>query len=155
MQFIALIVILICLIAIAYRDLKTALISLAAILVAAMLFYFLSPDENPGNRTKRILGDIELSQAQISRGYADGFVLDVRIHNNNRELTLQNFTIRSKLSDCNSDRSQCLIIGDEKNVIKLRVPPGQARDAQINLRIKQLNPVQGTPIWKHEVIGVK
>lgn len=155
MQFIALIVIIICLIAIAYRDLKTGLISLAGIMIAVILFYYFSPAETAGNKSKRLLSEVELIQTSISLGYADGFVLDLRVRNNNHELTLQNFTVQSSLSDCNADQSKCLVIGEEKNVVKLRVPPSQARDAQINLRTKQLNPVQGIAIWKHDIIGVK
>jgi len=155
MQFIALFVIIICLIAIAYRDLRMALISLVAIIFAAMVFYFLSPSENASQRDDEIRGNIELTQAQIKRGYAGGFVLDLRVHNHNRDLTLNHFTIQSSLADCETDMSDCLVIGEEKNVLKLRLPPGQARDAQINLRIKQINPVQGVAVWKHEVSGVK
>ncbi len=155
MQFIALIVIIICLIAIAYRDLKTGMISLAGVLLAATLFYYLSPAETARGKSGHLLVNVELSQTRISRGYADGFVLELRIHNNNPEQVLQNFTILSSLSDCNADQSQCLVIGEETNVAKLRIPPGQARDTQINLRTKQLNPIQGLTIWKHEVTGVK
>lgn len=155
MQFIALIVIVICLIAIAYRDLKTGLISLAGILLAASLFYYFSPDDSPRGKTLSLLGEVEISQTSISRGYADGFVLELRILNNNRERVLQHFTVQSTLSDCNADQSQCLIIGEEKNVVKLRIPPGQARDTVINLRTRQLNPIQGFAVWKHEIIGVK
>lgn len=155
MQFVALIVIIICLIAIAYRDLKTGLISLAGILLAVSLFYYFSPTETAGGKNKSLLGDVELSQASISPGYADGFVLEVRIHNNNHERVLQNFTIQSSLSDCNADQSQCLIIGEETNVAKLRIPPGQARDTRINLRTKKLNPIRGAATWKHEITGVR
>ena len=82
-------------------------------------------------------------------------MLDARIHNKDQALTLQNFTVQSSLSDCNADRTQCLVIGEEKNVVKLRIPPGQARDAQINLRTKQLNPLQGEAVWKHVIVDVK
>jgi hypothetical protein len=155
MQFVALIVIIICLIAIAYRDLKTGMISLAGIFLAVGLFYYFSPAETSGGKSERLLGNVELSQTSISRGYADGFVLELRINNNSPDQLLQNFTILSSLSDCNTDQSQCLVIGEETNVAKLRIPPGQARDTQINLRTKQLNPILGKPIWKHEVIGVR
>lgn len=154
MQFIALIVIVISLIAIAYRDLKTGLFSLAGIMIAAVLFYYFSPADAPGNKSKQLLNEVELIQTSISRGYADGFVLELRVRNNNREVTLRNFTVQSSLSDCNADQTRCLIIGEEKNVVKLRVPPGQARDALVNLRTRQLNPVQGNTIWKHDIVGV-
>lgn len=155
MQFIALIVIVVCLIAIAYRDLRLALISLVAILFSATVFYFLSPDENIVAKRDDIRSDIELSQAEIRRGYANGFVLDMRVLNHNRDHTLNNITVQSSLSDCQPDMSHCLVIGEEKNVLKLRLPPGQARDAQINLRIRQISPLQGVAVWKHEVIGVR
>jgi hypothetical protein len=155
MQIVALFIIVICLVAIAYRDLKTGLISLLAIGAAVAVFYVFSPSEEPGRKAAQQLNDIELSHTQISRGYADGFVLDLRIHNNSRDKILQNFTISSRLSDCNSDQSDCLIIGEEKNVVKLRIPAGQARDTKINLRTQLLNPVRGTATWNHEVVGVK
>ena len=155
MQFIALFVIIVCLIAIAYRDLRLGLLSLAAILLAAMAFYFLSPDENLTARKGDILSEIELSRTEVRPGYARGFVLDLRVNNHNRERTLNHITVRSRLSDCTPDQSQCLVIGEESNVLKLRLPPGQARDAQINLRIKQINPLQGIAVWNHEVIGVR
>jgi hypothetical protein len=155
MQFVALIVIIICLVAIAYRNLKTGMISLAGILLAIALFYYFSPAETTGGKSVRLLGNVELSQTSISRGYADGFVLELRINNNSPDQVLRNFTILSSLSDCNADQSQCLVVGEETNVAKLRVPPGQARDTQINLRTKQLNPIQGEAIWKHEITGVR
>jgi len=155
MHYIALIVIIICLIAIAYRDLKSGLISLAGILLAASLFYFFSPNDSPRGKTQRLLDDVDISQTSISLGYADGFVLELRIHNNNHEQVLQNFTVQSSLSDCNADQSQCLVIGEEKNVVKLRIPPRQARDTNINLRTKQLNPIQGIAVWKHQITNVK
>ena len=45
MHYIAIAVIIASLIAIAYRDLKLALVSLAIILLAALVFYFLSPEK--------------------------------------------------------------------------------------------------------------
>ena len=155
MQFIALAVIIISLIAIAYRDLKMALLSFAGILLAATLFYFLSVDDIglPGGDTLK--SSVGLHEPQISRGYADGFVLKVRVENNHNSQTLQNLVIRSTLSDCNTDGANCLVIGEENSVVKLRIPPGQARDAQINLRIKQLNPIRGEAVWQHSVEGVR
>lgn len=155
MQFIALAVIIISLIAIAYRDLRMALLSLAGIVLAAVVFYFLSADDLglPGDNA--LLISVSLQEPQISSGYADGFVLNVRIENNHGSQTLQNMVIRSRLSDCRADGSNCLVIGEENSVVKLRVPPGQARDAQINLRIKQLNPILGEAVWQHSVEGVR
>ena len=155
MQFIALFVIIVCLIAIAYRDIRLALLSLAIILLAALLFYFLSPNESSTRRTQALVDQIQLDRTAVKPGYAQGFVLDLRVKNNNRERTVNNLTIRSRLSDCTPDRSECLVIGEEKNVLKLRLPPGQARDAQINLRIRQVNPLQGVAVWDHAVTGVR
>ena len=155
MQFIALFIIIICLVAIAYRDLKLGLLSLAAILLAAVVFYIFSPDEEASSRRADILGEITLSRTEVKPGYARGFILDLRVNNGNREKTVNNITIQSRLSDCTPDRSQCLVIGEEKSVLKLRLPPGQARDAQINLRIRQINPIQGEAVWSHEVVGVR
>lgn len=155
MQFVALIVIIISLIAIAYRDLRMALISLAGIMLAGVAFYFLSTDELRVGGDGTLPGSVTLSETRITRGYADGFVLNARVENGHASQTLQNLVIRSSLSDCNADRSQCLTIGEEKSVVKLRIPPGQARDAQVNLRIKQLNPIRGEAVWEHQVVGTK
>ena len=156
MQFVALFVIIISLIAIAYRDLKAAMISLAAILLAALAFYYLSPNETAvSKKNAQFISAIELTSATISQGYADGFVLDLRIHNGNRDTTVQNLTVLSRLSDCGESQENCLVIGEDRSVIKLRVPPGQARDARVNLRIKKLNPIQGSPLWEHEIVGAR
>lgn len=155
MQFIALTVIIISLIAIAYRDLRMALISLAGILLAAIVFYFLSTDDLELAGGEALKASVSLHEPQISRGYADGFVLNVRVENNHHSQTLQNFVIRSTLSDCETGMTNCLVIGEESSVVKLRIPPGQARDAQINLRIKQLNPLRGEAVWQHQVEGVR
>ena len=155
MQFVALIVIIISLIAIAYRDLRMALLSLAGIALAAVVFYFLSADDLglPGGDAFK--ASVSLHEPQISLGYADGFVLNVRVENDHQSQTLQNLVIRSTLSDCNKDGANCLVIGEENSVVKLRIPPGQARDAQVNLRIKQLNPIRGEAVWQHNVEGVR
>lgn len=152
MHIIAILVILISLLAIAYRNLKLALISLALILIAALLFYFLSAENQSSNES---LSDIELSQSKITRGYADGYVLNTRIENLHTSRIVQTALIRSSLSDCNSDQTQCLTIGEEDHLVKTRIPPGQARDARINLRMKQLNPIRGEAVWVHKVIKVE
>lgn len=151
MQIIALIIIALCLIAIAYRDFKTALISLFAILAAAMLFYFFSPQENTDNA---LLKQVSLSQSTITIGYANGFVLNTRIHNADLHQTVQTILVRSSLKDCNADQSQCLTIGEQDNLIKTRIPPRQARDVRVNLNIKQLSPIEGASVWAHQAIGV-
>lgn len=155
MQFIALAVIIISLIAMAYRDLRMALLSLAGIGLAATLFYFLSVDDIGLPGSDGLKSSVSLHEPQISLGYADGFVLNVRVENNHNSQTLQNLVVRSTLSDCDTDEANCLVIGEENSVVKLRIPPGQARDAQINLRIKQLNPLRGEAVWKHSVEGVR
>ena len=151
MHIIAIFVIIICLIAIAYRDLKIALISLGVILAAALLFYFLSPKTATDNA---ITSNIELKQPTISRGYANGFVLSTRIQNNQDTKLIQKVMIRSSLSDCDESQSKCLVIGEEDNIVKTRIPVGQARDIRVNLGIKQLNPITGEAVWAHKVIGV-
>ncbi len=152
MQIAAIIIIILCLIAIAYRDLKISLLSLGAILLTAGLFYFLSPKDSADTG---LLKDISLEQSKISQGYANGFVLNTRINNKHASQVLQSAVIRSTLSDCNADRSECLTIGEEDHLVKIRIPPGQARDTQINLRIKLLNPLRGESSWEHAVIGAK
>ena len=151
MHIIAIFVIIVCLIAIAYRDIKIALISLGVILTAALLFYYLSPKAATENA---ISASIELKQSTISRGYANGFVLNTRIHNNHDTKLIQKVIIRSSLSDCDEGQSKCLVIGEEDNLVKTRIPVSQARDIRVNLGIKQLNPIKGEAIWAHEVIGV-
>ncbi len=151
MHYIAIAVIIASLIAIAYRDLKLALVSLALILLAALVFYFLSP-EKQANR--ELVGYVVLTESDITRGYANGYVLSARIQNQHDSQTLQKVVIQSSLSDCNADKSQCLTIGEEQHVVKARIPPGQARDTQINLRMRQLNPIRGEAVWEHTVVGV-
>jgi hypothetical protein len=151
MHIIAILVIAISLVAIAYRNLKLALISLALILIAAMSFYLFSAKNLVANES---ISDVELSQSKITRGYANGYVLNTRIENLHASQTLQTVLIRSSLSDCNSDQTECLTIGEEDHLVKTRIPPGQARDARINLRMKQLYPIRGEAVWMHEVIKV-
>lgn len=153
MQIFALFIIIVSLIAIAYRDLKTALLSLLFILMIALAFYFFSPKQQI---SPEFISNIELRESDIAIGYAQGFVLNTRIHNQHETEALHNFLIRSSLLDCDGDgdQTQCLTLGEEENLVKLRIPPLQARDVNINLRIKLLNPVRGKAVWKHEVVGV-
>lgn len=156
MQYIALLVIAISLIAIAYRDLKSALIGLAIILVSVILFYYLSPDQDASvKRNAQLLTSLEMMESDITQGYADGFVLNLRVLNHDRKATVNTLTILSRLSDCVKGQSDCVVVGEDRNIVKLRIPPGQARDAKVNLRIKLLNPLQGDARWEHKIIGVK
>lgn len=155
MQFVALLVIIISLVAIAYRDLKMGLLSLAGVALAALAFYLFSGDELKDLNGDDLSGQVQLVDTRISLGYADGFVLNARIENNHDSRTLQNMVIRSTLSDCNDDATKCLVIGEEDSVVKLRIPPGQARDTVVNLRIKQLNPIRGIAVWKHSIIAAR
>lgn len=128
------------------------LISLASIIVLVGLFYFFS-DEDTINT--ELLDTLKLTQTNISRGYANGFVLNARIKNNHPTQLINTLIVRSTLSDCKANQIDCLSIGEEDNRIKIRIPPNQARDITINLRIKQLHPTQGEASWHHQAISAQ
>ena len=151
MHIIAIFIIAVCLIAIAYRDLKMALISLGAVLIAVLAFYFFGPKAPPDNTMLEV---VTLSESTITRGYADSFVLNTRIHNAHENETLHKLVIRSSLSDCDESQQNCVLIGEEDNAVKIRVPASQAGDTRINLGIRQIKPIEGQALWSHSVIKV-
>ncbi len=157
MYIVALFVIALSLVAIAYRDFKTALISLGVILLAALLFYFLSPNDQQNQQANALSEQLVLSQSSIDIGYANGFVLKARAQNNHASETVQSIFIRSRLADCPTATSspECLTIGEEQNLVKVRIPARQARDFIINLKLKSLSPIQGAAVWTHDIVSAQ
>ncbi|MFT5260381.1 MAG: hypothetical protein ACI9J2_002260 [Saprospiraceae bacterium] len=156
MYAIALIIIVLCLLVITYKKPKLGFIVLGSLLLAVLLFYWLTPTDKTIKRASPLTDYVTLSHISVKEGYADGFLLAGRVTNSHQSTPLEEVYIRSKLSICETEAAlNCVVLGDETNLLKEYIPGRQARDFSINLRSRQLVEGKGFVSWEHRVANAK
>ena len=156
MQFIALIIIALCLLFITYKRPKWGLIAFVGLLFIVGLFFWFTPTDLTHKKASPLTQYAQLSDAQVRVGYADSFVLTARLSNEHATTSIEEVIIRSKLSLCETDSANsCVVLGDETNLLKEFVPAGQARDFSMNLSSRLRAGADGVLNWQHAVIDAR
>ncbi len=156
MYAVALIIIVLCLLIITYKNPRIGYIALAILLAAAILFYWLTPTDSTQKRAGPLTDYANLSNAQVKVGYADSFELTARVTNGHQTKPLEGIFIQSVMSLCKSEaKESCVVLGDETNLLKQYVPARQAIDFSINLRSKLSSEEEGVLMWEHVVVGAQ
>lgn len=120
-------------------------------LVGAAYYVWQSFEESASKR--RIgLPEIELTDVQFRDNGFDGYTIIGRARNRSVRYTLSGLTIRTVLEDClNETNCDVVFEHDERSSILFRVPPGQARDFEINGIRDHIRP-KGTLRWSYRLL---
>lgn len=150
MTWIFLGVIALALIVLSLRYPKVAFMLLFALVCAGVILYRLGLDET--NRSSSLISSdqIELQDPEMEPGYADSYNLSTRLLNNHDRATLVEFTLHTKMEDCNESATDCVLIGETDTRISLVVPPRQARDLLKNIYFDHAI-VKGVVKWTHTI----
>lgn len=102
---------------------------------------------------------ISVKQAQLSQMQARpglnsrSFVVGGRIQNAAQNYTIFSTMLQATIKDCEGDI--CKIVGQEKIMVPLEVPPDQARDFSVTIPFSGVPKVKGEAVWEYEILLVR
>ena len=102
---------------------------------------------------------IPLKQAQLSQMHvrpglnARSFVVGGRIQNVAQHYTIFSMMLQATIKDCEGET--CKIVGQEKIMVPMEVPPDQARDFSVTIPFSGVSKVKGEAIWEYEILLVR
>jgi hypothetical protein len=96
----------------------------------------------------------QLSQMQVRPGLnSRSFVVGGRIQNVADKYTIFSVMLQATIKDC--EGQTCKIVGQEKIMVPLEVPPDQARDFTVTIPFSGVPKVKGEAVWEYEVLLVR
>ncbi len=158
MHIIAIAIIVACLLVVTTRRPRLGFALLGLLLLAWLLFYWLTPTDSTEAKAKPLTDYANLTEVKVEKGYAGLFRLQGRMNNSHESKSLKRMTLRSVLYDCPSETTQvadCKQLAQEDNVLKQFIAAEQGLDFSINLRTKLKDPPEGIGRWVHSVMGAQ
>ena len=96
----------------------------------------------------------QLSQMQVRPGLnSRSFVVGGRIQNVAQKYTIFSVMLQATIKDC--EGQTCEIVGQEKIMVPLEVPPNQARDFSVTIPFSGIPKVKGEAVWEYEILLVR
>lgn len=96
----------------------------------------------------------QLSQMQVRPGLnSRSFVVSGRIQNVAEKYTIFSVMLQATIQDC--EGQTCEIVGQEKVMVPLKVPPDQARDFTVTVPFPLVPQVKGEAVWEYEILLVR
>lgn len=96
----------------------------------------------------------QLSQMQVRPGLnSRSFVVSGRIQNVAEKYTIFSVMLQATIKDC--EGQTCEIVGQEKIMVPLKVPPDQARDFTVTIPFSGVPKVKGEAVWEYEILLVR
>jgi hypothetical protein len=96
----------------------------------------------------------QLSQMQVRPGLnSRSFVVGGRIQNVAEKYTIYSVMLQATIKDC--EDQTCKIVGQEKIMVPLEVPPDQARDFSVTIPFSGVPKVKGEAVWEYEILLVR
>ena len=100
------------------------------------------------------LGQAKLSHMQVHAGLnTRSFVVGGRIQNVAQHYTIFAMMLQATIKDC--DGEICKIVGQEKVMVPMKVPPDQSRDFSVTIPFSGIPKVKGEAVWEYEVLLVR
>jgi len=96
----------------------------------------------------------QLSQMQVRPGLnSRSFVVGGRIQNVAQKYTIFSVMLQATIKDC--EGQACKIVGQEKIMVPMEVPPDQARDFSVTIPFSGVPKVKGEAVWAYEILLVR
>ena len=100
------------------------------------------------------LEQAKLSGMQVHAGLnTRSFVVGGRIQNVAQHYTIFAMMLQATIKDC--DGEVCKIVGQEKVMVPMKVPPDQSRDFSVTIPFSGIPKVKGEAVWEYEVLLVR
>lgn len=100
------------------------------------------------------LEQAKLSGMQVHAGLnTRSFVVGGRIQNVAQHYTIFAMMFQATIKDCEGE--VCKIVGQEKVMVPMKVPPDQSRDFSVTIPFSGIPKVKGKAVWEYEVLLVR
>lgn len=100
------------------------------------------------------LEQAKLSGMQVHAGLnTRSFVVGGRIQNVANHYTIFAMMFQATIKDCEGE--VCKIVGQEKVMVPMKVPPDQSRDFSVTIPFSGIPKVKGKAVWEYEVLLVR
>ena len=100
------------------------------------------------------LEQAKLSGMQVHAGLnTRSFVVGGRIQNVAQHYTIFAMMFQATIKDCEGE--VCKIVGQEKVMVPMKVPPDQSRDFSVTIPFSGIPKVKGEAVWEYEVLLVR
>ena len=100
------------------------------------------------------LEQAKLSGMQVHAGLnTRSFVVGGRIQNVAQHYTIFAMMLQATIKDCEGE--VCKIVGQEKVMVPMKVPPDQSRDFSVTIPFSGIPKVKGEAVWEYEVLLVR
>lgn len=98
---------------------------------------------------------VKLSQMQVHAGLnTRSFVVGGRIQNVAQHYTIFALRLQATIKDCEEDAA-CKIVGQEKTMVPIKVPPDQSRDFTVTIPFSGIPKVKGEAVWEYKILLVR
>jgi len=100
------------------------------------------------------LEQAKLSGMQVHAGLnTRSFVVSGRIQNVAHHYTIFSVMLQATIKDCEGE--VCSIVGQEKVMVPIKIPPDQARDFSVTIPFSGIPKVEGEAVWEYEILLVR
>ena len=104
--------------------------------------------------TRVSMTQVQLSHMQTRPGLnTRSFVVAGRLQNVAQKYTIYSMMLQATIKDCEGET--CKIVGQEKTMVPLEVPPDQARDFSVTIPFSGVPKVKGEAVWEYDVLLVR
>ncbi len=128
---------------------------IVVVLMAAIGFIIWQDTLERGLELERISREqAQLSDMQVRSGLnTRSFVVGGRIQNVSQHYTIYSMMLQATIKDCEGET--CKIVGQEKTMIPVEVPPDQVRGFSVTIPFSGAPKVQGKAVWEYEILLVR
>ena len=155
MHYIALVIVCVALIAISFYSRKIAFAALAVIAIGLTILYYIGDDDVLEGDFEVAADLIVLEDLSAELSYGDNWNYTGRATNNS-DKSVTDLKVRITLRDCEAGQTppdDCVIIGDQADLLSINIPPRQARDFSDAVSFEHATP-RGELNWTFELVGV-
>ena len=104
--------------------------------------------------TRVSMTQVQLSHMQTRPGLnTRSFVVADRLQNVAPKYTIYSMMLQATIKDCEGET--CKIVGQEKTMVPLEIPPDQARDFSVTIPFSGVPKVKGEAVWEYEILLVR
>ena len=136
---------------------RTSVLVLIAVLVLGIATIVWYAEFHQAPRSDRIKPDeVVLNNFKMVSTYGSSYQLIARIRNLSSDFTLTAVELELSARDCPTpeESEDCVIVGQQKQNIQIRVPPQQGRDITRQLIFPTMRP-DGELVWGYSILSAK
>ncbi len=161
MQYIAIGLLVIALLALAYRKPVMGFSGLAVLAVISLIGYFLGL----GNQAPPAYDQatMQWQNPQLAPGYAGGHLLKAEVTNTSDTLPIQALHLKLAAYDCADGEARlttevplgCDLLGSSERQVRVFVPTLESRTVNESLSTRGMRRVAGVIVWQYEILAVE